>query len=157
MLKGLLKGRHCELGAASLHGPKGVIRVHRPLHRPSGWYLEPFLILEGILHEIESCILHTASHFLSNAGWTVHSMQQDSDASVPLGLLVRPPAQLRPEQGDRPGRELVVAAEAALNAIARQTSASVAQPPPQGLGLDVTLAVRELYGLDPETILRSFD
>ena len=36
MLKGLLKGRHCELGAASLHGPKGVIRVHRPLHRPSG-------------------------------------------------------------------------------------------------------------------------
>ena len=36
MLKGLLKGRHCELGAASLHGPKGVIRVHRPLHHPSG-------------------------------------------------------------------------------------------------------------------------
>ena len=103
-----------------------------------------------VLHEIESCILHTASHFLLSAGWTVHSMQEGS-------LLVRPPAPLRPEQGDRPGRELVIAAEAALSAIARQTSESVAQPPPQGLGLDVTLAVKKLYGLDPETILRSFD
>ena len=54
-----------------------------------------------VLHEIESCILHTASHFLLNTGWTVHSMQQG-------GLLVRPPAPLRPEQGDRPGSELVV-------------------------------------------------
>ena len=108
------------------------------------------LVLSKVLHEIESCILHTASHFLRNAGWTVHSMPHG-------GLLVRPPAPLRPEQGDRPGRELVIAAEAALSAIARQTSESVAQPPPQGLGLDVTLAVRELYGLDPETILRSFD
>ena len=114
-------------------------------------------VFSKVLHEVESCILHTASHFLSNAGWTVHSMQQDSDASVPLSLLVRPPARLRPEQGDRPGRELVIAAEAALSAIARQTSESVAQPPPQGLGLDVTLAVKKLYGLDPETILRSFD
>ena len=113
-------------------------------------------VFSKVLHEIESCILHTASHFLRNAGWTVHSMRQDN-ASVPLSLLVRPPAPLRPEQGDRPGRELVIAAEAALSAIARQTSESVAQPPPQGLGLDVTLAVKQLYGLDPETILRSFD
>jgi hypothetical protein len=110
----------------------------------------PAYIFTKVLHEIESCILHTASHYLCHAGWTVHSMQQD-------GLLVRPPAPLRPARGERPGRELVIAAEAALSAIARQTSESVAQPPPQGLGIDVTLVVKGLYGLDPETTLRSFD
>ena len=102
------------------------------------------------LNEIESCILHTAAHFLSRAGWTVHSMQQD-------GLLVRPPTQFRPEQGTRPGRELVTAAETALDSIARQVKASIAQPAPEGLGIDVTLVVKELYGIDPEPTLRSFD
>jgi hypothetical protein len=110
----------------------------------------PAYIFSKVISEVESCILHTASHYLSHAGWTVHSMQQG-------GLLVRPPAPLRPAQGDRPGRELVIAAEAALSAIARQTSESVARSPPQGLGIDVTLAVKGLYGLDPETTLRSFD
>ena len=110
----------------------------------------PACIFSKVLHEVESCILHTASHYLCHAGWTVHSMQQG-------GLLVRPPAPLRPAQGDRPGRELVIAAEAALSAIARQTSESVARSPPQGLGIDVTLAVKGLYGLNPETTLRSFD
>eukprot|EP00964_Phaeocystis_antarctica_P165119 scaffold144529_cov105-Phaeocystis_antarctica.AAC.1 len=77
-------------------------------------------------------------------------MQQD-------GLLVRPPTQFRPEQGTRPGRELVTAAETALDSIARQVKASIAQPAPEGLGIDVTLVVKELYGIDPEPTLRSFD
>ena len=78
-------------------------------------------------------------------------MQQD-------GLLVRPPPHLRPEvEGTRPGRELVSAAESALRAIASQVTTSVAQPAPRGLGIDVTLVVKELYGLDPESILRNFD
>ena len=78
-------------------------------------------------------------------------MQQD-------GLLVSPPTHLLPKlEGTRPGRELVTAAESALNAIAAQVSTSVAQPAPRGLGIDVTLVVKELYGLDPESILRNFD
>ena len=107
-------------------------------------------VFSKVLNEIEACILHTASHFLHHAGWSVHSMQQD-------GILVRPPASLRPEQGNRPSRELVVAAEAALGAIAKQTMDSISKPPPLGLGLDITLTVKDLYGVDPETILRSFD
>ena len=103
-----------------------------------------------VLNELEACILHTAAHFLSLAGWTVHSMQQD-------GILVRPPASLRPVPGARPGRELVTAAESALDSIARQVMASVAQPAPTGLGMDVALVVKGLFGLDPEPILRSFD
>ena len=126
--------------AMEVEGPSGPKRA-----KPS-----PAYIFSKVISEVESCILHTASHYLSHAGWTVHSMQQG-------GLLVRPPAPLRPAQGDRPGRELVIAAEAALSAIARQTSESVARSPPQGLGIDVTLAVKGLYGLDPETTLRSFD
>ena len=110
----------------------------------------PAYVFTKVLNEIETCVLHTASHFLHHAGWTVHSMQQD-------GILVRPPASLRPEQGDRPGRELVAAAEAALRAIAKQTMDSISKPPPLGLGLDITLTVKELYGIDPQTILRSFD
>ena len=110
----------------------------------------PAYVFSKVLNEIEACVLHTASHFLHHEGWTVHSMQQD-------GILVRPPASLRPEQGDRPGRELVAAAEAALRAIAKQTMDSISKPPPLGLGLDITLTVKELYGIDPETILRSFD
>ena len=57
------------------------------------------------------------------------------------------------------GRELYsgCAAEAALRAIAKQTMDSISKPPPLGLGLDITLTVKELYGIDPETILRSFD
>ena len=79
-------------------------------------------------------------------------MQQD-------GILVRPPASLRPEQGNRPrvGSYSGCAAEAALRAIAKQTMDSISKPPPLGLGLDITLTVKELYGIDPETILRSFD
>ena len=110
----------------------------------------PAYVFTKVLNEIEACILHTASHFLHHAGWTIHSMQQD-------GLLVRPPDSLRPEQGNRPGRELVVAAEAALRAIAKQTTNSISEPPPLGLGLDITFTIKELYGTDPETILCSFD
>ena len=130
-------------------GIVGAMEVEGP-SRPKRAKPSPAYIFSKVLHEVESCILHTASHYLCHAGWTVHSRQQD-------GLLVRPPAPLRPAQGDRPGRELVIAAEAALSAIARQISESVARPPPQGLGIDVTLAVNGLYGLDPETTLRSFD
>jgi len=110
----------------------------------------PAYVFTKVLNEVEACVLHTASHYLSHAGWAVHSMQQD-------GLLVRPPPPLRPEPGARPGRGQVEAATAALGAIARQTSDSIAQPQPQGLGIEVTLAVKDLYGLDPEAILRNFD
>jgi len=85
-------------------------------------------VFTKVLNEVESCILHTATHFLNQAGWTVHSMQQD-------GLLVRPPPHLRPEvEGTRPGRELVSAAESALRAIASQVTTSVAQPLAQAYG-----------------------
>ena len=64
---------------------------------------------------------------------------------------------LRGDEVARPGFEspcdqLIVAA---LRDIARQASMSVAQPAPWGLGRDVTLVVKELYGLDPEPIMRS--
>ena len=49
------------------------------------------------------------------------------------------------------------AAEAALNSIARQVKEAVARPVPGGLGIDVALAVKGLYGLDPELTLSSFD
>ena len=62
-----------------------------------------------------------------------------------------------PVPGARPGRELVTAAESALDSIARQVMASVAQPEPTGLGMDVALVAKGLFGLDPEPILRSFD
>ena len=142
-----------SLWAAVESKAQGVVAAAReeaPKKKRKG-ALGPAHVFTKVLNEIESCILHTATHFLNLAGWTVHSMQQD-------GLLVRPPPRLRPEQeGTRPGREPVTAAEAALSAIARQVSMSVAQPAPWGLGIDVTLVVKELYGLDPEPIMRSFD
>ena len=120
---------------------------HQKRHKQSA---SPAYVFTKVLNEIEAYVLHTASHFLHHAGWTVHSMQQD-------GILVRPPASLRPEQGNRPGRELVAAAEAALRTIVKQTTDTISKPPPLGLGLDITLTVKELYGIDPETILSSFD
>ena len=79
-----------------------------------------------------------------------HSYLQD-------GLLVRPPPHLQPSPGDGPTAEMAEAAQDALEAIALRSTRALCQPSPTGLGIEVALSVKGLYGVDPTPTLARFD